>query len=132
MTKARASEKQKSVDQYERLRGRAHWKQADAVRVLEAWKRSGESMAAFARRHGLGARRLSWWRERVDAVVEEAPVRFIPAMVRPAPLVSLRPSSPQGAVVVEVGGVRVSISDPQGTDPRWVAAVVSALRGEGP
>jgi transposase-like protein len=128
MTKVKDNE----VDQYKGLRGRSHWKRADAARVLCDWRRSGESMAAFARRHGLGAHRLHWWRDRVEDAVEEASVRLVPAVVRPAPLLTLRPASPQEAVVVEVDGIRVSISDPQETDPRWVAAVVSALRGEKP
>ena len=42
-----------------------YWRAADAERVLEAWRRSGQSGAAFARGHGLSRARLLRWRDRL-------------------------------------------------------------------
>jgi hypothetical protein len=41
------------------------WSPGDARRILEAWRRSGESLAAFGQRHGYAAARLYWWRKRL-------------------------------------------------------------------
>ena len=43
-----------------------YWRARDAELVLEAWRRSGESGAAFARQHGLSVRRLLRWRDRLQ------------------------------------------------------------------
>src|SRR5579859_2197594 len=45
---------------------RRWWREADARAVLEAWRSDEESLAGFARRHGLGYKRLSWWRGRLQ------------------------------------------------------------------
>ena len=50
-----------------RIAARSYWREADARVVVEAWRRSGLSVAAFARRHGLTAQRLAYWRAHVDA-----------------------------------------------------------------
>ena len=44
------------------IRDGAFWTEDDAREALAECERSGESVAAFARRHGLVARRLYWWR----------------------------------------------------------------------
>ena len=45
---------------------RIHWTPAKAGQVLDRADRSGLSDAAFAERHGLSAKRLRWWRKRLD------------------------------------------------------------------
>ena len=118
---------------YEGLRTRAHWKAEDAARVLADWSSSGESMTAFARRWGLGLHRLQWWRERLNrgSETETQSLRLVPAVVRRAPLVSFGAVTPGAPVCIALDGVRmrVEVSDPNGTDPRWLAALVSELRG---
>jgi hypothetical protein len=42
-----------------------YWRARDAELVLEAWRRSGESGAAFAHQHGLSVRRLLRWRDQL-------------------------------------------------------------------
>jgi hypothetical protein len=44
--------------------GRRYWREAEARVVVEAWRTSGESLAGFARRHGLGPQRIGWWARR--------------------------------------------------------------------
>ena len=122
-------------DPYEGLRTRARWKPADAARVVTEWTQSGESMTAFARRHGLALHRLHYWRERLGTKPSAAATatarlggRLVPAVVRPAPLLSLEPRTTGVSVCVVADGVRVELSDPHGTDPQWVAALVLGLR----
>ena len=124
-------------DPYEGLRTRARWKPADAARVVTEWTQSGESMTAFARRHGLALHRLHYWRERLGTKPSAAAtatarlgVRFVPAVIRPAsaPLLSVEPRTTGVPVCVLADGVRVELSDPHGTDPQWVAALVLGLR----
>jgi hypothetical protein len=57
-----------------RVAGLRYWRAADARVVIEAWRRSGEGVGAFARRHGLDGRRLSRWAKRLEEGSE--PVRF--------------------------------------------------------
>lgn len=118
------------MDAYAGLRTRAHWKREDAMRVLQDWADSGESMAAFARRHRLGLHRLQWWRGQLKQAGSAEPMaqRLVPAVVRRAPLLSVESSATRGAVSVVTDCGRVEIFDPKATDPRWVAALVTSLR----
>jgi hypothetical protein len=45
---------------------RIHWSPAEAGQVLDRADRSGLTNAAFAKRHRLSAKRLGWWRKRLD------------------------------------------------------------------
>lgn len=40
------------------------WDEQHARRVLEAWRRSGQSAYAFSREQGIDPQRLYWWRKR--------------------------------------------------------------------
>jgi transposase-like protein len=56
-----------------------YWRASDAAVVVEAWGRSGEGLSAFARRHGIDARRLSRWAKELGGSEEpEKPVTFHP------------------------------------------------------
>jgi hypothetical protein len=46
--------------------GRRYWRAAEAAVVVEAWRRSGESLSAFTARHGIHPRRLSRWVAELD------------------------------------------------------------------
>jgi hypothetical protein len=93
--------------------------------LVAAWQASGLSQAAFARRRGVSAQRLSYWRlrlgQRTTAVtISDSGFVEIPSAVSPAALGI--------GVVVEVnGGVRVQVT--RGFDPVLLRAVVSALSG---
>ena len=91
-------------------------------------------MTAFARRRSLARHRLHYWHERLGAkraafATAGLGVRLVPVVVRPAsaPLVSLGPPTTNVSVCVVANGVRVELSDPHGTDPQWVAALVHGL-----
>jgi hypothetical protein len=115
-----------------RLRRRRPWTPAEARRVLDAWRASGESATGFARRHGLVPQRLCWWRDRLAAATlpkEEAIVQsqdetpaFVPVEVRAAePIADL-------AVVVVGADLRVEVRGLDATSAAWVAALVRSLR----
>ena len=96
----------------------AIWTEDDARRALEAWRRSGDSLAAFARRHGLTPERLYWWRRRLATAVAPPPARLslVPATVVVADEAGIAIRLPSG-VTIEVASA----------SPTWVAAVVSEL-----
>jgi hypothetical protein len=70
------------------------WNEAEAATVIEAWRQSGLSFAAFGRQSGINVRRLARWARRV-APAAAAPVRFHPARIRPA-------TGPSAGNVIEV------------------------------
>lgn len=100
------------------------WTEKDARRVLGAWEKSGETVAAFARRMGVIPQRLSWWRKRLaQAPSGEPSVAFVPVTVRPGADVT---STPRTAPVVLTLGdrVRIDVRDMDGTTAAWVAALL--------
>ena len=106
------------------------WRAEDARQVLAAWRDSGESGRAFARRHGFDAQRLTWWSKRLEQderrEVSEAndATRFIPATVVGTVGASTASSAP---VVVRVAGDVTLEIDSAVVSPSWLAAVVGEL-----
>jgi transposase-like protein len=100
--------------------GTSEWTEDDARTALERWRRSGDTIAAFARTHGLSAPRLYWWRRRLSAT-PPAPDPRSEIRLAPATLVS-------AAATVEVrlpSGVVVEVT---GASPSWTAALIAELR----
>ncbi len=97
--------------------------------LVSAWQASGLPQAAFARRQGVSAQRLSYWRLRLGqrgkgVAMSGAGFVEIPSAAAIAPIGN-------GIVVVEVSaGVRVHVAC--GFDPVLLRAVVSALAGPVP
>ena len=83
--------------------GRRYWREAEARMVVEAWRASGESLAGFARRHGVGSQRIAWWARRIDGGTP-APVRF-----HPVRLANLDGGSGAAIEIHLVGGHRVRV-----------------------
>lgn len=88
-----------------RVAGRRYWRAADARIVVDAWRRSGEGLGAFARRHGINRRRLGRWAGQLGAKTEEAvvfhPVRLVTAA---------RAAGPGEPIEIVLGeGVRVRV-----------------------
>ncbi len=105
-----------------------YWTQAEAQAVLEACEASGLSVAEFARRHGLGAQRLRWWKKRRAEEAGPA-LKFVPVQVATG-------SSPEaqraaGTACMEVvltRGRRVRVEP--GFDAQALARLVRALEEE--
>jgi hypothetical protein len=123
-----------TVDAFSDLRGREPWSEADGRRVVDACESSGKSVPAFAKEAGLGARRIYWWRTRLqqpggnNAVLggagEARGTSLVPVVVREAPLVRVG-----GATVWTREGHRVDVTALDGASAAWVAMVVRALEG---
>jgi hypothetical protein len=62
---------------------RRYWREAEARAVVEAWRRSSEPIASFARRHGIHPQRVARWaaRIKVAGVVRFHAVRLTPAAI---------------------------------------------------
>jgi hypothetical protein len=111
------------------------WTEAQGQEVVRRWRRSGQSMYAFAREHGLDPQRVRYWRERAEATGAkprsgglttqplEQPVdsgRLVPAVV-----VGLNDAA---SVSVHVGrGVVVEAQGVEALAPDWIAELVRAL-----
>jgi transposase-like protein len=97
----------------------SEWTEDEARTALERWRQSGQTIAAYARAHGVSAPRLYWWRRRLRGTAPAAElrpeIRLAPAtIVSMAATVELR--LPNG-IVVEVTGA----------SPNWTAAMIVEL-----
>lgn len=102
-----------------------YWRAADAERVLEAWRRSGQSVAAFARQHGVSKVRVLRWRDRLKPPARPVfhPVRVVQGA---------RPLAPATPVALELelhGGRRIRVY--AGFDPAVLEALVRTIEGWG-
>jgi len=92
-----------------------YWRDDDAGIVLDAWVESGESMAMFARKHGLQRARLYRWRQRLmpeAAAPTDAAVTFWPVVGA----VPEKPAASDGAWRVELpDGVTITVPCAGGT-----------------
>lgn len=95
-------------------RGWRHWSEAEARTQLAAFRASGMSASAFARRHGVSTNRLDYWSKRLAR--DGAGVTFVPVTL---------PASPGAAMEITVGDVTVRA--PDGVAPERVAQVVVAI-----
>jgi hypothetical protein len=98
------------------------WTEDQAREVLDAWRRSGETLVTFARNHRLTVQRLYWWRRRLPSSPPKsaAVVSFVPATV-------IDPASATdgaGVVIRLPNGVAIEISS---ASPAWLTAIVSEL-----
>ncbi len=67
-------------DDLKQRTGRSYWHESKARRIIKAWQRSGETLAGFARRHGVNRRRLVRWASRLCTSEPEA-IPFHPIRV---------------------------------------------------
>lgn len=116
--------------------GTRYWHEEHARVVLDAWASSGESMAAFARRHELTVQRLRWWKrwlmptttasatDEGDALgVTFLPVHVVDHQVVSEPVVGV--STAERLEVVVRGGRVIRV--PDAFEPRTLARVVQTL-----
>jgi transposase-like protein len=117
------------------------WDSDEGARVVATWHRSGLSMRAFAKQHGLVAQRLHWWRRRIQGETLPEP-KSAKAKRRPAPaveearLVPVVLRAPQvelgAAIVVRVGHVVLEVREAGMISPDWVAALMLGLSRTAP
>jgi len=96
------------------------WSDAEAKVVVAAWRRSGESRAAFGRRYAIAVHRLYFWIAKLGEKREKAPregIRFHPVRVVG--------DAASAAEPIEIRVIRV----PRGVAADELRAVLSALRG---
>jgi hypothetical protein len=111
-----------------RAKGR-RWTAAEARSVLDAWKASGQSGAAFARSIGVVAQRLFWWRRRIGgsgsgaATTTAKQSTLVPVIVG-GPVALTAP-----VVVTTPTGVRIEVVDLDETTATWVVAVLCGVEG---
>src|SRR5437867_3615480 len=100
-----------------------YWRARDAELVLEAWRQSGESGAAFAHQHGLSVGRLLRWRDRLKR--STAPV-FHPVRV----VERAEPTAIAAPLELELrGGRRIRVLGR--FDPELLEALVRTVEGWG-
>jgi len=99
----------------------SYWRAADARVVVEAWRRSGRSLAAFARQHGVSPQRLTYFREQLEAGPTGEAVAFHPVQVVPA-----RAETAPAAIEVRLGASCV-VRVPAGVAMTDVRVVLAAL-----
>jgi hypothetical protein len=102
---------------------------------LAAWRKSGETQAAFCRARGLDQHSLSYWKRRLGAPVEGGERRsarggqprasgvFVPLTVRPAASTS---AAPVFEIVLRNGRV---LRAGMNTEPARLSALAAALEG---
>ena len=56
---------------------RVYWREADARILVDAWRKSGETLSGFARRQGVERKRLARWVRRLQGAAG-GPLRFHP------------------------------------------------------
>jgi hypothetical protein len=95
-----------------------HWTEADARGVLDDWKRSGETLEAFARSRGRVPQRLAWWRKRLSASPAGPALTLVPAAV-----VGIEPAAPT-AVIRLPQGIVIELAS---ASPQWIAALAREL-----
>jgi len=79
------------------LAGPRYWNEDEARVVVEAWRRSGESQAAFGRRYGIHPGRVSRWARQLENRAEE------PVLFHPVHLVQREERGLGGPIEIELG-----------------------------
>jgi hypothetical protein len=116
------------------LQGPRLWTEPEARRVIEAWKASGETVSAFARRAGLLRQRVYCWRERLGfapakeaAAVHEALEMSVPAFLPVTVSAPLAPSASAAVTVCTRDGLRIEVAELDAMSAAWVASLVRSL-----
>lgn len=94
-------------------RSREQW-----YELVAAWRRSGQTCAAFARDHRLNLNTFAWWRSEL-ARSTPAPLTLVPVSAVPDRVVS------EPLEVVLRSGLMVRV--PERADTSWVVRLVHAL-----
>jgi transposase-like protein len=108
---------------------RRYWRGEDARIAVEAWKRSGQSLVEFSRRHGIHPRRIRRWAQRLESEPESEfaePVRF-----HPVQLVTTGGIAQQGGAPIEIVlGEKLLVRVPSGFAAADLTRVLQVLAME--
>ena len=110
--------------------GRTRWTAESAQAVLSEQEKSGESLSAFARRRGLEAQRLYWWRKRLAEWGAAAPERGQRLVAVVTPEVSTASTSAAASAVqvrLRWGEVEIEVTGTTALAPSWLAALAREL-----
>lgn len=90
------------------------WTDDDARTVLAAWRRTEQPLGTFARKNGMVANRLYWWRKRLSEPARA--MELVPAVIT---------SDAEVAIVVRIAStVTIEIAK---ASPRMIAEIVGEL-----
>jgi hypothetical protein len=94
------------------------WTEGDARQVLDEWRQSGQTIAAFARDRGVSAPRLYWWRRRLPKAGAVAPgLSLVPA--------KFVTRTDAASIVIQLpSGIAIEMAN---ASPSMVAAIVSEI-----
>jgi hypothetical protein len=103
------------------------WTPEMARAALEEWRASGLSLEAYARRRGVVAQRLRWWRKQLgmEATMPHVRATLVPVTVRG--VVEARIGAAVVLVVKDAG--RLEIREVSSATASWVGEVLAKLRG---
>jgi transposase-like protein len=109
--------------------GGRRWTEREGRQALAAWKESGLSGSAFARRHGLNPQRLFWWRKQLgDWTAAEAKKRPSSTSIVSLIPAEVRTGTTSAAMALRLpGGVVVEFGDVNAVRPSWIASLVSEV-----
>ncbi len=109
------------------------WSDSEGRALVEAFLHSGDSLASFARRHGLQTQRLKYWVDRVTGSGAKAQ-RSVKAKKTPVSFAEVRVVSTPGArskepppLEVVIGAAQVRV--PREFDAEHLARVLAVLSG---
>lgn len=115
----------------EELKAKRQWTEEEAREVIEALKKSRETVGNFSQQHGLRPGRIYWWLARLEKTVPEKPSKldnntsavFVPMTIR------LPDQAP--CIIARVNRNSVQIKLPSDTNSAtWIANLVRALEKE--
>jgi hypothetical protein len=98
------------------------WTAAEARDVVERWRGSGHSAAAFAAEHRISASRLWYWSKQLEQQEPNGVPQFVAVGVRAE-------ANAVHAVEIGLGGLTLRVRE--GADPGFIARLVSALQRGG-
>lgn len=105
---------------------RGQWSEHEARGVLNAWRRSGQTIERFAKERGLVPQRVRWWKAKLDgkttALVRQPPLALLPVKVTEG---STKRGEPV-AVYLRSGHI---VKVGRGFDEEAFARVVALLEG---
>ena len=101
---------------------RRQWRRSDAERHLAAWKKSGLTLSAFARKLGVNPERLRQWKIKLFGPDSEDALEFVP-VVPSLP----RPTLAQLEITLRGVTLRTREQIPEDQLARIVAALLTVL-----